>query len=94
MKLTRSKLLNHAGFFSTAAIAVKVETTKMWSDKKKDRIEGEVTISDCSRVVTLDFNVDTKEELENALYKADTLAEFFSTLHARLEEVKEKDVIT
>ena len=63
----------------TSCISYKIELTAY----NKDIIEADLydqtsidfAISDCSRNIYLDFNIDNEEEMKNSLFKLDTIIE-------------------
>ena len=65
----KRKWLNRKGFESTAFVYATVnERWNQWLD-------GGITISDCSRQITLDFMSSDDADFKNCLYKLDTLIE-------------------
>lgn len=97
-------LLNRPGFQSTAAIVAEIEDTSAWKPGKDS--EGDtlthwnpapsinLQISDCSRVISFDFDMETRSGRLNGLHKIDTmirlLAEFRSGLYAENERYAQR----
>ena len=73
MRKGRSALLNKSGFDSVAAIACKVSTDG------EGFIDGEIAISDCSRVINLDMSTwgynNKQKRIKSNRRKIDTLIE-------------------
>jgi hypothetical protein len=59
--------LNKDGIESIAAIGVNIE------DKEEDWKVGDIIISDCNKVINLTMGFDSKEELENNIFKIDNI---------------------
>jgi hypothetical protein len=78
-----SKLLNKAGFHSTAAIAYNISVEKI---NNKVFTSGEINISDCSRTINLDLDCSKEKELQNALFKVQTLINTFKSIKTNLKE--------
>lgn len=75
-KLIRRTWLNKKGHHSTAFVYSKF-TVDEWDDSDEEclGITGAMTLSDCSRQVTLDFNCWDTHTARNALYKLCKLEE-------------------
>jgi len=74
--------LNKDGHHSVATIAWSIEVAKpKYRPKDREEITGEISISDCSRVISLDISIDAynahslKENYDNAVFKIDTMIE-------------------
>ena len=52
----------------------------------------EFSISDCSRNIYLDFNIDNEEEMKNSLFKLDTIIETCITMKKDLK-IARKEVL-
>lgn len=58
---------HHAGAYALADFTVEPGFT---ADDDAKRVSARLSIADCGRVVTLDFDADTPAEARNALHKA------------------------
>ncbi|WP_020014173.1 hypothetical protein [Promicromonospora sukumoe] len=58
---------HHAGAYALADFTVEPGYT---ADDDAKRVSARLSIADCGRVVTLDFDADTPAEARNALHKA------------------------
>lgn len=63
----------------TSCISYKIELTAYNKNIIKadlyDQTSIDFAISDCSRNIYLDFNIDNEEEMKNSLFKLDTIIE-------------------
>lgn len=83
-KLAASSLLNKVGFQSVAAISyLCYPTTYSKIHKYDDNIM--LNISDCTRAIELNMNIDTEDEYKNSLYKCRKLKEIVSKLEKDLK---------
>ncbi len=80
----RRRFLNRRGHHAGAFVLAECKIEKM-GDRRE--IDAYVTIADCSRQVTLDFNGATKAEIANALRKARTLRDTFTDLTDAIERL-------
>lgn len=78
-KITNNKchfrgFLNQAGHHSTAAICVSMrEFNGYGKSENKVFIGGEVSISDCTRTISLDMDADDEDSFNNLHFKMDQL---------------------
>lgn len=81
----QKKFLNGVKFHSVAAISYRFNVERDSYSGKHCYAWGDMSISDCSRTITLDLGMDNQEEYENSLAK----------INALLETVKQakKDII-
>jgi hypothetical protein len=92
-------LLNLPGFHGGAHVYVYVEDTsdrELWRDPycedtctrcpQNFEPRASLEIADCSRTVSLEFDVDTLEARANSLHKLDTLLAALQIFRAALEE--------
>lgn len=79
----RRRFLNRRGHHAGAYLLAecKVARGQAWSE-----LDAFVTISDCSRVVTIDLSGTTTFEINNALFKARILRDGLVDLTAALEQ--------
>lgn len=82
-------LLNLPGYHSTAAIVAEVDNTSQRVITDEDdgyRLKPEITckITDCDSAVNIEFDVDTANQLENSLFKLDTMIEVLSSMREGL----------
>jgi hypothetical protein len=65
-----------------------VEDTRQFADENEDDWKWgkiELGFGDCYRVVTFDFNMDTKKDRANSLYKIRRIAEIVNAVRDALE---------
>lgn len=88
----RRRFLNLRGHHAGAYVIADCGVARSWNDARS--IEAELTVSDCSRVVTLDFNFDADNEasVRNSLHKARTLLEVVQGFVGALEVAREEMV--
>ena len=74
VRLHLSRMLNLTGHHASAEIRAYVEDTtyRRWT-RKSPEPKIRLSISDCSNVIWLAFEVDSPERRTNSLHKADTL---------------------
>lgn len=88
--LYRRQFLNRRGHHAGAYVLAECKLAR-WQERLE--LEAFVTISDCSRVVTLDLGGATRTEISNALFKArvlrDILVEVTASLEALAQEISE-----
>lgn len=87
----RREFLNKPGYTSTNSnISYNVKLTSYGQEYKKEDIYDNCrinfSISDCIKVVNLDFNIDTKETMANSLHKIRTIIDVCEDM---IEDVKE-----
>lgn len=83
------RLLNGPGFHSTACVSSNI-TLETYKHSGHVSCWGDMSISDCNRVVTLDLGFSTKKEFENSLYKLDTLISACKEAKDNLEKAHQK----
>lgn len=69
------------------AIGIVEDTRTVPNDENEDWKWGEfqLTLGDCSRHVSFDFNLNTKSERKNSLYKIRRIAEIVNAVRAAIE---------
>jgi hypothetical protein len=73
-RVCERRFLNRPGFHAGAYVRAEIEdTTRRVVGDHNFEPEIELEISDCSRRVDLEFDVDSPAALRNSLYKIDTL---------------------
>lgn len=77
------RFLNQGRFHSTAAIVSKIEKNEFNHYPYID-----FNISDCSKVINLDLDIDTPEGLENSLFKLKQIKEVAENTAKQLEKIK------
>lgn len=87
-------LLNLPGHFTSASVVAEVEDTSGWPEKvapsgeeyESYNVGPEIVckITDCDSQVNIDCEIVSANQLENSLYKLDTLIEAFTALRAGL----------
>lgn len=88
----RRRFLNRRGYHAGAYVLADIVVDKLRNEDQED-IEALLTISDCSRVTTLDFYSDDRRSMANALYKARNLQTVVNDFVAALEAAgKEADL--
>jgi hypothetical protein len=85
----RRRFLNLRGHHAGAYVIADCGVARTWNDPRC--IEAELTVSDCSRVVALDFSFDVDDEasVRNSLHKARTLLEVVQGFVDALEAARE-----
>lgn len=70
------------------AIGIVEDTSENPTDEDEKWKWGEIqlTLGDCLRHVTFDFNLNTKPERRNSLYKIRRIAEVVNAVHQALEK--------
>ena len=89
--IVKRKWLNKLHYHSVAFIRTRIERPKVgW-----DWLDADIIIGDCSRQITLDFDVKRgdKSDLSNALYKLDTLINTLQEFRDMLAEFWEPDPV-
>lgn len=87
-----SDTLNEPQFHSTAAIHVDIKREESYRKDKKEYIDGDITISDCSRSITLDLDAHDKRELRNTKKKLDIMIKALTTAREWLEQQDPRDM--
>lgn len=90
-------LLNGPGFQSTAAIVAEIEDTTGWADGK-DGVGRALTgrwsaqptanlrISDCTRTIELEIDMETDADWRNSIRKIDTMIDALSRMRVGVVE--------
>lgn len=78
----RADFLNKRGYHSDASIFSKLVVS---ADKKFSEQEFELSIRDCSKQISLAIYAYSEEEMQNVLYKLDTLIDHLSELRSSYE---------
>ena len=92
----RRRFLNRRGFHAGAYVIAdcKVETYRPQGGSPEYSVRAEITIADCRRVVTIDFDVMDDADAQNSLDKArllrDVLVDFTAALEAADENRRER----
>lgn len=86
-----SSTLNKPGFHSVSAIAYRVTVSKGYGSKKW-WTSGSLQISDCTRAIELDLDASTKEQLENSMYKLDTIIQMCEQAKKDIQTAHDKAV--
>lgn len=76
-----TSLTSHVGY----SIVLRTWTPDLKEEGLYDGYEIKFSISDCSRNIHLDFDISTKEEMRNSLFKLDTI---IKTCQAMKEDIK------
>jgi len=83
--------LNRPGHHRGAYVIASVDIDDDDVEPEKVCVDGELTISDCSRIVHVEFCATTPDELDNALHKARllhrTVCDFVVALEAACAQV-------
>lgn len=85
----RRTFLNRRGHHAGAYVLADIFLDRSFAG---DRVwlSAELTLADCSRVATLDFDISSQRDVSNALYKArllrDVIVAFTESLEAGSEE--------
>lgn len=79
----RKKFLNKDGYHSIAAIAVNLD------DPLDNFVTGSIQISDCSRIIELHLDLLSEKDIENSLYKLNSILEVCLQAKEYLQENKE-----
>lgn len=85
----RRRFLNRRGYHAGAYVLADI-TVDRARNEDQEVVEALLTISDCSRVMTLDFYSDDRRSMANALYKAKSLQTVVNDFVAALEAVSEE----
>ncbi len=92
-RMYRREFLNQEGCESTASVFATVNKTT--SRKKWDYCDLTLKISDCSRMISLSFDVGDEKERQNSLKKVeklqDVLAEFKRALKLEMAVARTRD---
>lgn len=80
----------------TSCVSYKI-SVKTWNEelsklKLYEYAEIDFAISDCSRVIRLDFDIDSKQGMRNSLHKLDTIIDICNKMKEDLK-VARKEVI-
>ena len=92
----RRRFLNRRGFHAGAHVIAdcQVQVYRRADRDAEYLIDAEITVADCSRVATLDFDVDDEASARNALYKArllrEVVSEFTSALEAAVNDWRDR----
>ncbi|SEE76124.1 hypothetical protein [Ruania alba] len=83
----RRRFLNRRGHHAGAYALAQVRTEASWEPGSDDRrVDAQLTLADCGRVVSLEFDVDTAGDARNALYKARLLRSIIIGFTEALEQ--------
>lgn len=83
----RRRFLNKRGHHAGAYVIASVELDRRrHCDVDHDVVDATLTIADCGRITTLDFDAYTEVEARNALYKARLLRDVVDGFVRSLEE--------
>lgn len=91
----RRRFLNRRGFHAGAYVLAecRVDTFGSRDGATHHSIDAEITISDCGRIATLDFSINSDPAAHNALHKArllrDVLIDFTDALEAAVTQWRE-----
>lgn len=85
----RRRFLNRRGFHAGAHVIADCQVVQVY--RRADRaaeysIDAEITVADCSRIATLDFDVEDEASARNALHKARLLRDVVCEFTLALEE--------
>ena len=70
----RREFLNLAGHNGQANIVANIVKDRWSNDDSLNRnVDIKLDFADCSRVITMDFNIDNEYDRENAIHKVDVL---------------------
>jgi len=70
----RRRFLNRRGHHAGAYAIADIRTYRgLGRNARSSGVDATLTLSDCSRIIDLDFNVYDEASARNALYKADLL---------------------
>lgn len=98
-----NKILNKRGHHTTAAISYEIENIYSLSYDAKDKnpisinynsntIDANLTLSDCFKTVSLNFDINNAEDQRNAMHKIDTLMkELKDFKEGLIEAIKHRD---
>lgn len=91
-KFSFNGMLNRVGHQSTAAISGSVLVTKRKRADGSLYVYSDVDfqISDCSRTIGLDFNIDSKNEFENSISKCNILINSLVEYKKALQEARDR----
>lgn len=93
----KRSFLNLEGEVSlTSCVSYKV-SVKTWNEelsklKLYDYAEIDFAMSDCSKVIRLDFDIDSKQSMRNSLHKLDTIIDMCNKMKKDLKDAR-KEVI-
>lgn len=88
----KRKFLNKNGYYSMAAICASIDIST-WKNSEGGVVTSiypEISIADCSRKITLDFDINTKGSRKNSFYKLNLLIDTLTEMRDKLEEVCEE----
>lgn len=86
---SESKLLNKPGFNATAAVSYTLKLSKNTSNTTHVYDDGVIIISDCSKVISLDFSFSDEEEFDNSIFKIDTMIEVLNNFKRDLIQARD-----
>jgi hypothetical protein len=78
---------HHAGAYALADIKVEPGYDR---DERTKRVSATLSIADCGRVVTLEFDVDSPSDARNSLHKARLLRDVVNHFTDALERAVQK----
>lgn len=76
-------ILNLPGNHGTASTSIYLHTNEIFHDGLPS-IDGQLSISDCARVIHLDLNAYDKDTYTNSIYKLSTLLKIIGEAHTKL----------
>jgi hypothetical protein len=82
----RGRFLNRSGHHTVASIAYEARLEKSFLPDGPPACYGTVWVNDCSRIITLSLDLDTRDGYENSVHKIQTM---IKTLEAALEDMAE-----
>lgn len=85
----RRTFLNRRGCHAGAYVLADV-FMKRSHDRQRVWLNAELTVADCGRAVTLDFDIRSKRDITNALHKARLLRDIIAAFAAALEHGAEE----
>jgi len=82
----RRRFLNRRGFHAGAYVLADCRVLAPRGKQERPEVDAELTIADCSRVVTLDLSAYSKADARNSLQKARLLRTIINDFTDAFEE--------
>ena len=81
----RRRFLNRRGYHAGAYVLADISLARS-SDRQRVWLNADLTVADCGRIVTLDFDITGHRDVANALHKARLLRDVIVAFTDALED--------
>jgi len=78
------RFLNLDTHYTVASIMARVDAFDVMSNPDDNEVSASVVIGDCRRTVTLEFNINSPIDMDNAVHKLDTMTEVIEQFKSHL----------